>query len=243
MQSKCADDCAKSLKRRKDYEETLRGGQKSQDSENDELYLSDSTEYLSFARQKSSTSPGSSHPERSKKDTPKSRRVKKSYENQEQSEEDVRVSKTSARRRRQTSYAKRHSSRLNENCANVDCSGIPKRLVESEESEESLSSDISCPPRCDRDLTLLPKPSTPCDSSCPKQAKLDEERERHQEAVDKFLLHGGLRYFDDLCHCSLKCLLTQICGDQFVRKTASSTIFFILGVKLCFELEAWYIPF
>lgn len=149
-----------------------KGGQQSQDSENDELYLSDSTEYLSFARQKSSTSPGSSRPEKSKKNIPKSRRVKKSYENQEQFEEDGRVSKTSARRRRPTSYTKRHSSRLNENCANIDCSGIPKRLVQSEESEESLSSDISCPSRCELDLTLLPEPSTPCDSSCPKQAKL-----------------------------------------------------------------------
>ncbi|KAG8038890.1 hypothetical protein G9C98_003197 [Cotesia typhae] len=261
MPSKCAEDCPKSKKRREAYEKTLREEEKSptfQESEDDVVLrkanknlqsnyddddTSDGTEYLSFSRPKSSARPESSRPKRSKERYVKSKHEKKYSEHREKFEEDVCASKTSTRRRRNLKKNRKFSSRFNENCVNEECSGIPKRKVETEESEESLTSDISCPSRCELDLTLLPSPSSPCDSSCPKQALLDQERERHQEEVDKYLLHGGLRYFDDLCHCSLKCLLTQICGDKFIQKTASSTAFFLLGIKLCFELEAWYIPF
>lgn len=150
----------------------VRKANKNLQSNYDEDDISDGTEYLSFSRPKSSARPESSRPKRSKERYVKSKHEKKYSEHREKFEEDGCASKTSTRRRRNLKKNRKFSSRLNENCVNEECSGIPKRKDETEESDESLSSDISCPSRCELDLTLLPSPSSPCDSSCPKQALL-----------------------------------------------------------------------
>ncbi|XP_034934167.1 uncharacterized protein [Chelonus insularis] len=128
-------------------------------------------------------------------------------------------------------------------CENEECSGKPKRQRSPSYLSEISSSDPSCPELCELDELKIPEPKQRCESSCPSQIIEDEQREMDQAEVDRFVLYGGLRYFDDLCHCSLKCLLIQIFGDKFVQKTASSAFFFAMGMKLCYELDSWFIPF
>ncbi|XP_011304787.1 transcriptional regulator ATRX homolog isoform X2 [Fopius arisanus] len=112
----------------------------------------------------------------------------------------------------------------------------------SESSEEETGGSEKCPELCEDDPTKLPeeKPKK-CDSNCRRKQWFERQRERRQAEMDDYLLRKGFRYFDDMCKCSLKCIMAQMCGDPFVRNFAFSTVGFLLGMKLCWELDGFYV--
>uniref|UniRef100_A0A6V7K277 Uncharacterized protein n=1 Tax=Bracon brevicornis TaxID=1563983 RepID=A0A6V7K277_9HYME len=142
------------------------------------------------------------------------------------------------------------------NCDDEECGGGSPRVAiktkhkeqssRSESSSEETTSDGSekCPDLCKIDPTGLPprKPKK-CDSNCRRQEWLEKQREKKQAELDDYLLRKGFRYFDDMCKCSLKCLVSQMYVDPFIRNIALSTVGFFLGVKLCWELDGFYVIF
>ncbi|OAD60739.1 hypothetical protein WN48_05301 [Eufriesea mexicana] len=80
-----------------------------------------------------------------------------------------------------------------------------------------------------------------CDQSCPRQNRIRKLEER-QSAIDSYLLNKGSGYFDDVCTCSLSCILRALKDDSFVRSILASVALFAFGLKLCSELNAWYLP-
>ncbi|XP_063995580.1 uncharacterized protein LOC135172951 [Diachasmimorpha longicaudata] len=116
---------------------------------------------------------------------------------------------------------------------------------ESESSEETTSDGSEkCPELCREDPTELPeeKPMK-CDSQCHRKMWLERQREKKQAEIDNYMLRKGFRYFDDICKCSLKCIMSQMCVDPFMRNIAFSTVGFFVGIKLCWELDGFYIIF
>ncbi|XP_033213722.1 transcriptional regulator ATRX-like [Belonocnema kinseyi] len=75
-----------------------------------------------------------------------------------------------------------------------------------------------------------------------KEEILRRKRKSKQEEVDEYLLNKGMNYFGDLCNCSARCLAQQLWNDPFVRKIFVSAALFAVGIKLCWEMDAWYIP-
>ena len=66
--------------------------------------------------------------------------------------------------------------------------------------------------------------------------------EEKQKIVDDYLLNKGMNYFEDLCACSSSCLAKQLWNDPFIRKIFVSMSVFALGMKVCFEMDGWYLP-
>lgn len=84
-----------------------------------------------------------------------------------------------------------------------------------------------------------------CDPRCPRRISRKERKRRleeRQRIVDNYLLNKGSGYFDDVCTCSLSCVIRALRDDTFVRSILASALLFTLGVKLCEELDAWYMP-
>ncbi|KOX79168.1 hypothetical protein WN51_07170 [Melipona quadrifasciata] len=66
--------------------------------------------------------------------------------------------------------------------------------------------------------------------------------EERQRVVDHYLLTKGSSYFEDVCTCSLSCIIHALKNDPFIRSILASAALFALGLKLCTELDAWYLP-
>ncbi|XP_076649552.1 uncharacterized protein LOC143357156 isoform X1 [Halictus rubicundus] len=66
--------------------------------------------------------------------------------------------------------------------------------------------------------------------------------EERQKIVDTYLLNKGTRYFDNVCTCSLSCIVRSLKEDSFVRSIIASVALFTFGLKLCTEFDAWYLP-
>ncbi|XP_076626870.1 uncharacterized protein LOC143344582 [Colletes latitarsis] len=84
-----------------------------------------------------------------------------------------------------------------------------------------------------------------CDPSCSRRVSRSNKKrklEERQKLVDAYLLNRGTRYFDDVCTCSLSCILYAMKNDSFVTSILTSVALFTLGLKLCSELDAWYLP-
>ncbi|XP_026671622.1 collagen alpha-1(IV) chain-like [Ceratina calcarata] len=84
-----------------------------------------------------------------------------------------------------------------------------------------------------------------CDPHCPRRISRKERLRRldeRQRIVDDYLLNKGFGYFDDVCTCSLSCVIRALRDDTFVRSILASALLFTLGLKLCEELDAWYMP-
>ncbi|KAK0087987.1 hypothetical protein PV325_013536 [Microctonus aethiopoides] len=174
-------------------------------------------------------------------------------------------STTTPHRTYDKSSAESHRSRSSfadglddKSCINDECSSQKSNLLfqgkddsdsertcsDSEiQSELSNSESTFCSELCENEIQQIPSSKIRCESSCPKQTRLDKLREKRQARLDRYILNKGFNYFEDVCHCSLKCLMVQICLDPFIKKTIISATFFFLGIKLCFELDSWYIPF
>ncbi|XP_076174742.1 uncharacterized protein LOC143150390 [Ptiloglossa arizonensis] len=84
-----------------------------------------------------------------------------------------------------------------------------------------------------------------CDSTCPRRISRKSrirKLEERQNIVDTYLLNKGTRYFEDICTCSLSCVVRALRDDPFIRSILTSVALFTLGLKLCSELDAWYLP-
>ncbi|XP_014477355.1 PREDICTED: uncharacterized protein LOC106745882 [Dinoponera quadriceps] len=66
--------------------------------------------------------------------------------------------------------------------------------------------------------------------------------EARQRIVDHYYLTRGFSYLEDVCTCSLACVLYTLSRDQFVRSVFASLALFAVGLKLCSELDAWEMP-
>ncbi|XP_076680245.1 uncharacterized protein LOC143375220 [Andrena cerasifolii] len=84
-----------------------------------------------------------------------------------------------------------------------------------------------------------------CEPTCPRRISRENrirKLEERQSTVDAYLLNKGTNYFDDVCTCSLSCVVRSLKDDSFIRSTLASAVLFTLGLKLCMELDAWYLP-
>ncbi|XP_029171370.1 uncharacterized protein LOC114940790 [Nylanderia fulva] len=63
-----------------------------------------------------------------------------------------------------------------------------------------------------------------------------------QRVVDHYRLTKGFSYFEDVCTCSLACMVYTLSKDPFVRSVFASLALFAVGLKLCSELDAWEMP-
>lgn len=59
--------------------------------------------------------------------------------------------------------------------------------------------------------------------------------------VDHYYLKG-FSYFEDVCTCSLACMVYTLSRDPFVKSIFASLALFAVGLKLCSELDAWEMP-
>ncbi|XP_032673023.1 probable serine/threonine-protein kinase kinX [Odontomachus brunneus] len=85
-----------------------------------------------------------------------------------------------------------------------------------------------------------------CDDTCPlinqQKERIMRKLEERQRIVDHYYLTKGFSYFEDVCTCSLACVLYTLSRDQFVRSIFASLALFAVGLKLCSELDAWEMP-
>lgn len=65
--------------------------------------------------------------------------------------------------------------------------------------------------------------------------------QQRQRVVDAYLLNKA-GYFENVCTCSLSCVVRALRDDTFFRSILRSAVLFTLGIKLCSELDAWYLP-
>ncbi|EGI65412.1 hypothetical protein G5I_06083 [Acromyrmex echinatior] len=63
-----------------------------------------------------------------------------------------------------------------------------------------------------------------------------------QRIVDHYYLTKGFNYFEDVCTCSLACMVYTLSRDPFVKSIFASFALFAIGLKLCSELDAWEMP-
>ncbi|XP_020292203.1 titin-like isoform X2 [Pseudomyrmex gracilis] len=85
-----------------------------------------------------------------------------------------------------------------------------------------------------------------CDETCPliqKQKELIARKlEERQRIVDNYYLTKGFSYFEEVCTCSLACVIYNLSRDSFVKSIFASLALFAVGLKLCSELDAWEMP-
>ncbi|XP_012533081.1 biorientation of chromosomes in cell division protein 1-like 1 [Monomorium pharaonis] len=85
-----------------------------------------------------------------------------------------------------------------------------------------------------------------CEETC-SLVKEQEERimrklKARQRLVDHYYLTKGFSYFEDVCTCSLACMVYTLSRDPFVKSIFASLAVFAIGLKLCSELDAWEMP-
>ncbi|XP_033335738.2 uncharacterized protein LOC117225965 [Megalopta genalis] len=84
-----------------------------------------------------------------------------------------------------------------------------------------------------------------CEPTCPRRISRKNrirKLEERQKIVDTYLLNKGTRYFDNVCTCSLSCIVRALKQDTFVKSIIASVALFAFGMKLCTEFDAWYLP-
>ncbi|KAF7992054.1 hypothetical protein HCN44_001379 [Aphidius gifuensis] len=109
-------------------------------------------------------------------------------------------------------------------------------------SQDNSSHYPSCPSLYENDNSTSAKDNKTNIKNKKSPREILFEQVKHKKEVE-FVNHiGDWRCFDDLCFCSLKCT-TNIFKDKFVKKIVTSAVFCCLGIRLCRELDSWYIPF
>lgn len=111
---------------------------------------------------------------------------------------------------------------------------------EPEERQEEV------PEKVNRIVSRKPVTADVCDETCPlvkeqKERFIRKLKER-QRIVDHYYLTKGFSYFEDVCTCSLACMVYTLSRDPFVRSVFASLALFAVGLKLCCELDAWEMP-
>ncbi|KAL6442034.1 hypothetical protein ACFW04_002398 [Cataglyphis niger] len=100
--------------------------------------------------------------------------------------------------------------------------------------------------KVNRIIPRKPKIAYVCDETCPfvkeqKERFMCKLKER-QRIIDHYYLTKGFNYFEDVCTCSLACMVYALSRDPFVRSVFASLALFAVGLKLCSELDAWEMP-
>ncbi|XP_029672323.1 uncharacterized protein LOC115240978 [Formica exsecta] len=102
------------------------------------------------------------------------------------------------------------------------------------------------PAKVKRIISRKPETADVCDETCPlvkeqKERFMRKLKER-QRVIDHYYLTKGFSYFEDVCTCSLACMVYALSRDPFVRSVFASLALFAVGLKLCSELDAWEMP-
>ncbi|XP_050447985.1 uncharacterized protein LOC126849790 isoform X1 [Cataglyphis hispanica] len=113
-----------------------------------------------------------------------------------------------------------------------------------EPEERRIKKEI--PAKVNRIISRKPKIADVCDETCPfvkeqKERFMRKLKER-QWVIDHYYLPKGFNYFEDVCTCSLACMVYALSRDPFVRSVFASLALFAVGLKLCSELDAWEMP-
>ncbi|KAL6259731.1 hypothetical protein P5V15_009645 [Pogonomyrmex californicus] len=100
----------------------------------------------------------------------------------------------------------------------------------------------------DRIVSREPAPVTAdvCDKTCcliwKQRERIIRKLKERQRIIDHYYLTKGFSYFEDVCTCSLACMVYTLSRDPFVRSIFASLALFAVGLKLCSELDAWEMP-
>lgn len=85
-----------------------------------------------------------------------------------------------------------------------------------------------------------------CEETCPlvqeQKERIMRKLKRQLRVVNHYYLTKGFRYFEDICTCSLACMVYTLSRDPFVKSIFASLTLFAVGLKLCSELDAWEMP-
>ncbi|XP_018371972.1 PREDICTED: titin-like isoform X1 [Trachymyrmex cornetzi] len=85
-----------------------------------------------------------------------------------------------------------------------------------------------------------------CEETCPlvkeQKERIMRKLKMRQRVVDHYYLTKGFSYFEDVCTCSLACMVYTLSRDPFVKSIFASFALFAVGLKLCSELDAWEMP-
>ncbi|XP_011054473.1 PREDICTED: uncharacterized protein LOC105146114 [Acromyrmex echinatior] len=85
-----------------------------------------------------------------------------------------------------------------------------------------------------------------CEETCPlvkeQKERIMRKLKMRQRIVDHYYLTKGFNYFEDVCTCSLACMVYTLSRDPFVKSIFASFALFAIGLKLCSELDAWEMP-
>ncbi|GAB1858960.1 hypothetical protein CAJAP_00344 [Camponotus japonicus] len=114
------------------------------------------------------------------------------------------------------------------------------------EPEERRAEEEEVPTKVKRIVSRKPVTADVCDETCPLVKKQKERFMRklkeRQRVVDYYYLTKGFNYFEDVCTCSLACMVYTLSRDPFMRSVFASLALFAVGLKLCSELDAWEMP-
>ncbi|XP_024874618.1 titin-like isoform X2 [Temnothorax curvispinosus] len=85
-----------------------------------------------------------------------------------------------------------------------------------------------------------------CEETCPvvkeQKERIMRKLKARQRVIDHYYLTKGFSYFEDVCTCSLACMVYTLSRDPFVKSIFASLALFAVGLKLCSELDAWEMP-
>ncbi|EZA61686.1 hypothetical protein X777_09307 [Ooceraea biroi] len=141
------------------------------------------------------------------------------------------------------------------------------REIEGPPAREEAREELVISPRAER---VVPSKRAPgvvkdaCDETCPlvkeqkgeqlayfqeetsilfvSRKRIIRKLKERQRVVDHYYLTKGFSYFEDVCTCSLACMVYSLGRDPFVRSIFASLTLFAIGLKLCSELDAWEMP-
>ncbi|CAL1683086.1 unnamed protein product [Lasius platythorax] len=122
----------------------------------------------------------------------------------------------------------------------IDRPARPLREPEERRAEEEVSAKVK------RIVSRKPVTADVCDETCPlvkeQKERIMRKLKERQRVVDHYYLTKGFSYFEDVCTCSLACMVYTLSRDPFVRSVFASLALFAVGLKLCSELDAWEMP-
>ncbi|XP_011642670.1 titin-like [Pogonomyrmex barbatus] len=75
-----------------------------------------------------------------------------------------------------------------------------------------------------------------------QRERIIRKLKERQRIIDHYYLTKDFSYFEDVCTCSLACMVYTLSRDPFVRSIFASLALFAVGLKLCSELDAWEMP-